>query len=263
MNPIRGYTMLNFLEWLQINYPQITSLRNIPENQLLDIVDQFEGGKLKNNNDLITKWRLGFDYLFTTSGDWKGYDRARKKLNIIEMKSNNLIQKFKKIGANVKNINISAQDFLERYKKVPLHSLFLYTSEDKYIFQYILENWGALDTISGEYCDIYPNLEQFQNLEDAYEYIENFTVLKRIEFMDYSKLPGLFFWDNNGDTEYISLQKTIDSNDIKIFIRTIFEEIRKKPIIASVSQAKEKLIQKEFSLLSENYFNLVQYLNCD
>lgn len=151
MNPVRGYTMLNFLDWLEKHHPHITSLRNLTENELLKLVGEFEGGKLKNNESLTTKWLLGFNALFRTSGDWQGYALARKKLNLIETRSNYLISEFKKLGASFKNNNRGyiEHDFLERYRNVPLHALFLYTSEDEDVAKYILHNWGALDTLSG------------------------------------------------------------------------------------------------------------------
>jgi len=177
MNPIRGYTMLNFLDWLEKHHFPITSLRNLTENELLKLVGEFEGEKLINNESLTRKWLAGFKTLFKKSGDWEGYGLARKKLNLIETRSIFLISEFKKLGANFKNgrayIN---QDFLERYRKIPLHALFLYTSEDKDVAAYIVHNWGVLDTLSGEVCDIYPSLEQFQNIEDAYDYIKELTV---------------------------------------------------------------------------------------
>jgi hypothetical protein len=265
MFPIRGYTMLNFLDWIERHYPHITSLRNLPEKELLKLVGEFEGGKLINNERLTQKWLAGFDFLFRRSGDCEGYALAREKLNLIETRSNYLVSEFNKLGATFKNNSRRAIgiDFLERYKKVPLHALFLYTSEDENVAEYILNNWGALDTLSGEYCDIYPSLEQFRNLEDAYDYIEKLTVLKRIEFLDYSKLPGIFFWDKSGNTEYVSLEQDVMPNQIKILVRTIFGEIRKNPVIHSVTIAKDRIITKQFADGHENYWNLSKLLNCN
>lgn len=261
MNPIRGYTMLNFLDWLESRYPHLTSLRNLNDNELLKLVNKFEGGKLGNNQPLTNKWLAGFDFLFRSSGDWEGYDLARKKLDLIEMRSNRLFQKFKIMGASLKNHNRQGRDVLERYREVPLHGIFLYTSEDDNIENYILHNWGALDTLSGEYCDIYPSLGQFHNLEDAYDYIENLTVLKRTRFIDYSKLPGLFFWDNSGNTEYIPFEQDSQPNQIKFIVRTIFEAIRKEPVISSITRAKKQIINHQFTDSHENCSNLTKFLN--
>lgn len=265
MNPIRGYTMLNFLDWLEKHHPHITSLRNLTRNELLKLVGEFEGGKLRNNKRLTEKWLAGFDFLFRMSNDWEEYALAREKLNLIETRSNYLTSEFKKLGASFKNNSRKAieHDFLERYRKVPLHALFLYTSEEENVAEYILHNWGALDTLSGENCDIYPSLEQFRNLEDAYDYIEKLTVLKRNKFLDYSKLPGIFFWDNSGNTEYVPLEQDVIPNKIKIIVRTVFEEITKNPIIHSVTRAKDRIIIKEFVDGHENYRNLLESLNCN
>lgn len=262
MNPVRGYTMLNFLDWLEKHHPHITSLRNLTKNELLKLVGDFGCGQLINNGCLAGKWLAGFDFLFR--GGWEEYDLAIEKLKLIETRSNHLIAEFNKLGANFKNNNRGYReyDFLERYRQVSLHALFLYTSEDEYVAEYILRNWGALDTLSGENCDIYPSLEQFKNIEDAYDYIEELTVLKRNKFLDYSKLPGIFFWDNSGNTEYVSLEQDVTSNQIKFIVRTIFGEIKKNPSIRSVTIARKRIVRKELMDSDENYQNLAIALNC-
>ncbi len=230
---------------------------------MLKLVGDFGCGQLINNGCLAGKWLAGFDFLFR--GGWKEYDLAIEKLKLIETRSNHLIAEFKKLGANFKNNNRGYReyDFLERYRQVSLHALFLYTSEDEYVAEYILRNWGALDTLSGENCDIYPSLEQFQNIEDAYDYIEQLTVLKRNNFLDYSKLPGIFFGDNSGNTEYVSLEQDATPNQIKFIIRTIFGEINKNQSIRSVTIARKRIVRKELMDSHENYHNLAGALNCN
>jgi len=262
MNPIRGYTMLNFLDWLEKHHPHITSLRNLPKSELLKLAGEFEGEKLINNESLTRKWLAGFKALFKRSDDWEEYALARKKLNSIETRSNCLILEFKKLGANFKNGRAYIKhDFLERYKNIPLHAVFLYTSEDENIAEYIVHNWGALDTLSGEFCDIYPSLEQFQNIEDGYDYIKQLTVLKRNKFVDYSKLPGIFFWDNSGNTEYVSLEQDIRLNQIKVIVRIVFGEIIKNPVIHSVTRAKGQIVIRELADSHETYQNLLDFLS--
>lgn len=135
-------------------------------------------------------------------------------------------------------------DLLERYKTVPLHAVFLYTSEDSEVSKYILENWGALDTLSGDFCDIHPSVDQFENIEDAYDLIEKMDVLRNSKFNSYSQLPGIFFWDVSGATEYISFGNEISQSTLRQVIRIIFEEVRKKPNIHSVSKAKNLIEDK-------------------
>lgn len=262
MNPVRGYTMLNFLDWLEKHHPHITSLRQLTENELLNLVGDFGCGQLRNNGCLAGKWLAGFDFLFRGIGNLKEYNLARRKLNLIETRSNHLIAEFNNLGVNFKNNKEHrGYDFLERYREVSLHALFLYTSEDEYVAEYILRNWGALDTLSGENCDIYPSLEQFHNIEDAYDYIEQLTVLKENKILDYSELPGIFFWDNSGNTEYVSLEQDVSPIRIKFIVRTIFGEIKKNSSIRSVKRAKNRIIQKELVDINENHCNLFQCLN--
>ena len=132
-------------------------------------------------------------------------------------------------------------DILERYKNVPLHAVILYTTEDQNIESYISENWGALDTLSGDFCDIHPSVDQFKKAEDAYDFIEKLDVIKSSKFNSYSQLPGIFFWDNNGAAEFIPFGYKKNPANITRVLRTIFEEIHKKPTISSVTSAKKSL----------------------
>src|SRR5712692_10060400 len=69
------------------------------------------------------------------------------------------------------------EDVLERFRRIPLHAIFLYTSEDQVVGDYIAQHWGALDTLSGDACDIHPMVNQFRNAEDAYDYIERLHIV--------------------------------------------------------------------------------------
>jgi hypothetical protein len=143
-------------------------------------------------------------------------------------------------------------DVLERYKTVPLHAIFLYTSEDQKVERYISENWGALDTLSGDFCDIHQSVDQFQTKEDAYDFIENLSVIRESNFDAYSQLPGLFFWDSSGASQYIPFGPKASLEGIKTIVRSLFEEIRKNPKITSVSKVKKRMEMKERSIKSTN-----------
>ena len=79
MNPVTGYTMINFLEWLVLHHPEIQKLKNLSESKLIDLVNEFESGKLDDDDNLRLEWVRGFEYLFNDIGD-KGYDYARQIL---------------------------------------------------------------------------------------------------------------------------------------------------------------------------------------
>jgi hypothetical protein len=81
MNPVKGFTMLNFIQWVACNRPQIKSFRSLTEQELLSLVDEFEGGKLDRNLALRNKWISGFRQLRTGTSNWEGYDVARQELH--------------------------------------------------------------------------------------------------------------------------------------------------------------------------------------
>src|SRR5712691_11266651 len=85
MNPIRGYTVINFLHWLVEKHPEVYTLKDLPESDLLQLVGEFEGGRLDGNDILVKKWLEGFRLLFESQDDWGGYDKARNTLENIEL----------------------------------------------------------------------------------------------------------------------------------------------------------------------------------
>jgi len=140
-----------------------------------------------------------------------------------------------------KDAQVPPEDILERFRRIPLHAIFLYTSEDEEVGDYIAKNWGALDTLSGNACDIHPMVNQFRGAEDAYDYIDKLDVVRGSGFREYAILPGIFFHDNYGASEYISFGKKASEEEIKRTIRGVFEEIRRHPTISAVTHAKQIL----------------------
>ena len=130
------------------------------------------------------------------------------------------------------------EDILERYRSVQLHAVFLYTSEDAEVHTYITKHWKALASLSANKCDIYPIITQFNNSEDAYDFIEQLDMVRQSKARPaYSDLPGIFFWDNFGDSAYISFSLLATQATIRNSLRVIFEEIRREPTIAAVRRA--------------------------
>jgi hypothetical protein len=153
-----------------------------------------------------------------------------------------LAEQIAALGVNTRGTSpILSEDILSRYRQVPLHAIFLYTTEDPVVEQYISNHWKALDSLSGDVCDIYPSIEQFKHAEDAYDYIDQLHVIHQSGFREYTQLPGLFFWDQRGASEYISFGDNIQLADITKIIRTVFQEIHKDPTLASVARAKTML----------------------
>ncbi len=152
------------------------------------------------------------------------------------------------------NKQIIHEDFFSHFKRIPLHALFLYTSEDKEIPHYVLNYWDRLAEISEEFCDFHPMLSQFNGTENGYTDIWKIDVVRQSGFQSTSDLPAIFFHDNHGISEYISLATAISEGDIKRILRVVFDAIRQQPTIASVVQAKQSLGQQR-QLLMRNNFN--------
>jgi hypothetical protein len=86
MNPVRGYEMINFLHWVQGNHPEIASLRDLPKDELMSLVNQYEGGRMRGGSDRERQWLSSFNELFRGSSGWEGYASARRELRHLEHK---------------------------------------------------------------------------------------------------------------------------------------------------------------------------------
>lgn len=72
--------MLNFIHWVAIHKKDVQNLNDLSEDELMELVDEYEGGKLKDNFQLKGKWNSGFYMLLKSDGDHEGYGEVRKEL---------------------------------------------------------------------------------------------------------------------------------------------------------------------------------------
>ena len=144
-------------------------------------------------------------------------------------------------GINPKLVSLERNDdLLERYRNVPLHAMFLYSSEDTGVDDYVRRNWGALDSMSGDCCDIHPTMAQLHGQEDAYDLLDELHVPTPPD-LSLPSLPGILFWNRDGDSVYVPFGHGADANVITACLRAIFGELRRSPTLGTVKAAKETL----------------------
>ncbi len=155
-----------------------------------------------------------------------------------------LLKQLTELGARPKeNVSTGPEDLLARYKEVPLHAVFLYTSEDHALPTYILEHMGALDSLSDDICDIHIDIEQFQNKEDGYDLLKRFDVIRESNLVKRVELPGLFFWDLQGASEFLPFGSPLNHTSIKQILRALFDVLSNAPTIAAITHFKQRLKQ--------------------
>lgn len=116
---------------------------------------------------------------------------------------------------------IRFDDLVDRFRRVPCHALFVYTSEDETLVSYLSKNMLALDGMSGEACDIYTSKLQSSNQEDAYTQLDVLMTLPGFAPLLPNKLPLLHIWSKEtGFT--ISLAPYPDNKHLKGFLREVF-----------------------------------------
>jgi hypothetical protein len=235
MNPVRGYTMLNFLNWMIRVHPEIETIEGMPTSRLLVLANEFEGGKLRGNGVLTRKWEAGLHFLLEQNTDWQGYGEARKVANSLRHR----------IRQRLSGRDLSGRppyDPIRRYRSVPLHGVFLYSTEDRVLSSYISDHWDALDRMSNDFCDIHPSLDQLRGREDVYDVVNSDSELIHGIFnIKLSDLPGIIFWDRERRSEYVSLRERNDPDSVRDALRIIFEAIRCEPSIRSIAIARERI----------------------
>jgi nucleoside phosphorylase len=132
------------------------------------------------------------------------------------------------------NIPDDKTDAFQRYREIPLHAIFLYTTQDGAVGDYIKRNWAALDHLSEDLCDIYNCKEQYQKNEDAYTLIETLDVIRESGFSALDALPGLFFWDSQDHCAYVGFGIASDHLAITKLLRELFVHIKRDPTIATI-----------------------------
>jgi nucleoside phosphorylase len=169
----------------------------------------------------------------------------------------NLTKQVETFGAKPKNQEFTTpEDLVAGYKKAPLHAAFLYTSEDSEVETYIKEHWAALDSQSGNSCDIYIFVDQFLNKENGYDLMTSLDVIRECGFDNSAELPGLFFWDDQHACEFIPFGLRLDHTTIKAIVRPLFATLKHDPTIAAVKRFKRESIQNSYSAKTSQSTNL-------
>jgi hypothetical protein len=148
-----------------------------------------------------------------------------------------LFEKLTKENIKEKKVNkcsIECVDPVERYNIVPLHAIFLYSSQHEYLEDYIKTNWGALSSMSKDDCDIYFSTSQLDHELDAFDAIDQICAE-----VDISKLPGMLFWESKiSDNRFLSF-RDLSEKDITYLLLTVFQQIRTFPTIDSIAKGEE------------------------
>lgn len=218
MEYLKNYTMIDFLRWMTAQHPEIQRWAELSPHKVNELTKEFEKGTQATKRDYEHQW---FDNLA-----WYSHPRNCGRDHVWE-------------------------DPLERYKKIPLHALFLYTSMNKGMDSYIEDNWCVLHKLSANYFSIHPVKSQHDPEhdkdidEDATDFLEKSKPINTKHPIEISDLPGMFFWNHTGETEYVSFLADQSYEGISNSITIIIEEIKKEPTIHAVKRAKRAVEKKE------------------
>lgn len=116
-------------------------------------------------------------------------------------------------------------DSLARFRAVPNHAMFLFTSEDEILDTYIRDHWAALDGLSGEICDIHVSLTQLQSLEDAYSQLNDVRSIPGLANISLSMLPALHIWSAGAALTFSLKDVDGDLDKLRVAFRNIFDKM--------------------------------------
>jgi hypothetical protein len=116
-----------------------------------------------------------------------------------------------------------AEDLLARYINVPNRMMLLYSSEDDLFSTYIRDNWAALDSMSGELCDIYTSMLQLRGGEDIYSFLDDLYYIPGSESIRIDKLPIILLWSDSASLNISLSNFSSDLPTIRRIIRGTFQ----------------------------------------
>jgi hypothetical protein len=218
-----------FIDWLSHNHPEIDLLENIPNDVLKGLVFEF----FENRED----------YKRFAAADLETLLQQLKKIR----KGEYYKEQFEKLlerSVRIKKRNkeyIETIDPLNRYKTVALHAIFLYSSQQDYIQDYLIKNWGALSSMSGDYCDIYFSIDQLEYETDGFDVIDK---SKSFRGIDIAKLPGIIFWEKDISINYFLPFDNLDEKNLTELFFTVFQQIRKNQNLKSIVRG-EKIFKRK------------------
>jgi hypothetical protein len=105
---------------------------------------------------------------------------------------------------------------------VPNHAIFLFTSEDVVLSDYIREHWAALDGLSGEVCDIYVSLTQLRGMEDAYTQLDDVRSIRGLTDVSFDILPALHVWSDDASITFSLTDVSGQLDKVRDALRNIF-----------------------------------------
>ncbi|WP_298911350.1 hypothetical protein [uncultured Nostoc sp.] len=176
---------LEFLKWLERNYPKLNIAGSIPSEKTTELVHLFcEQVGYSNGVSFsrqVRNWLRGEELS----------SRLLRRLNIFLSRSR-----------NKDYINTGRKTF-NRYNTVKLHGIFLFLSSGDFP-TFIEEHWEDLNYLTGNHIDIYYSQEDLKNRVSGHRILSSFKSLN----IEVSSLPALVVWqDSLEDAKTITLDK--------------------------------------------------------
>lgn len=129
-------------------------------------------------------------------------------------------------------------DLLERYRSVPNHAMFLFSSADELLDNYIRKHWWELDGLSADSCDIHVSVLQLFGDEDLYTQLDDVRTIPGLDSIDPTELPSLHVWSGDAAIR-ISLTPFNSESALRDALRLVFGELRRANAPLSCTMANE------------------------
>jgi hypothetical protein len=151
---LTDYEVLRFLDWINIQYPEISILSSIPEQQVDKIIREYSTQMLNEATHIE-------------------FEKGIKKYLYEKSFSDNFFELIKDLF-NKRKKQLDAIDVLTRYKLIKYHGIFIFPSIGSKFNELIETYWNEIHILTKAFIDIYYSENE---VKSKLGYVSSFTRL--------------------------------------------------------------------------------------
>ena len=223
MFPIPNYQIVEFLDWIRNQYPDLNLSGDIPFCKLNDLIDEFSK---KTSSTKANPLKKQIKQMFK------------------ESRNSNFISKIREWFTRNKITTKGTSNPFDRYSRVKFHGMFLFPEDCAVqLNKFIEESWQDLNSMTGEWIDIYYSKKDIKD-RTCYEVRDN---IKRFYKINNADLPAFIIWDSDSENSYPISISDLENKKIQKLIAHLVDSIRSGNTLSKVIADGKNFIKEEKS----------------
>ena len=218
---------MEFIWWLQDRYPRLDILASAPTDQIRELVTQFCEEKNYGNASSFSK-----DVLKWLQGEGE----------------RGILNRLVEIGRRAKQKSDTYRGTVspfERYQTVPYHAVFFFLSADDFP-AFIRKYWEDLNSLTGDYLDIYYSSEDIERKVSAFEAVAQFRSLE----IEYTSFPAMLLWGQTTEDYCLIPFGRLSHDDVFDITKTIVQRIKENEGLSRICSEAYHLVEERLEALS-------------